>query len=197
MLRSTRRGTRQSRRPMKRMRTPRSFMSSRWRLRIALVEAHEVADLVAGARPVLGRERVDRHPVETEVETALDGVEQRFLAGGVALGALEAAALRPTGRCRPSPAPRAWGRGRVDAGHVHRRTLPPATARPGSAWRTDRSAAGSARVERWRRCAAGAAHLPSRGDRARAGRAGGDRPDGPQLSVLLGAAAQRRSCGPT
>ena len=36
-----------------------------------------------------------------ELERALDGVEQGLLAGGVALGALEARVAAPTGRCRP------------------------------------------------------------------------------------------------
>ena len=49
----------------------------------------------SGPPPVLGRERVDRHPLEADVERAFDGVEQRLLAGGVAVGALQPAPLRP------------------------------------------------------------------------------------------------------
>ena len=64
MRRMSRLGTRQSRRPTKRMRTPRSFISSRRRSEDRLVEAHEVADLVGGALPVLGREGVDGEPLD-------------------------------------------------------------------------------------------------------------------------------------
>ncbi len=61
----------------------------------ALVEVHEEAHLVERAPPVLGRERVDGEPLEADLERALDRVEQRFLAGGMALGALQAPTLRP------------------------------------------------------------------------------------------------------
>ena len=60
-----------------------------------LVEAHEEADLVDRPPPVLGGEGVDREPLDAELERALDRVEQRLLAGRVALGALEAPLLRP------------------------------------------------------------------------------------------------------
>jgi aminoglycoside phosphotransferase len=60
-----------------------------------LVEAHEVADLVGRALPVLGGEGVDGEPLDAEVERALDRVEQRLLAGGVALGALQPAFAGP------------------------------------------------------------------------------------------------------
>ena len=100
--RMSRRGTRQSRRPAKRTRTPRSFSSSRRRSRIVSVEPHEVAHLVDRAAPVLGREGVDGEPLDAELERALDRVEQGLLAGGVAVGALEAPLWSPTARCRPS-----------------------------------------------------------------------------------------------
>ena len=48
-----------------------------------LVEVHEEADLVERPAPVLGRERVDRQPLQPDVERALDGVEQRLFAGRV------------------------------------------------------------------------------------------------------------------
>ena len=76
-----------------------------------LVEPHEVAHLVGGPLPVLGGEGVDREPLDAQLERALDRVEQRLLAGGVALGALEAPTAAPTGRCRPSRRPRGWGCG--------------------------------------------------------------------------------------
>src|SRR5581483_10604503 len=43
-----------------------------------------------------GRERVDGHPLEPDLECALDGVEERLLTGRVTVGALEAPALGPT-----------------------------------------------------------------------------------------------------
>ena len=60
-----------------------------------LVEVHEEAHLVERAAPVLGRERVHGEPLEAELERALDRVEQRLLARGVPVGALEAPLLRP------------------------------------------------------------------------------------------------------
>jgi hypothetical protein len=60
-----------------------------------LVEVHEIPHLVDRSTPVLGRERVHSHPLEPDVERALDGVEQGVLAGGVALGAFQAALLGP------------------------------------------------------------------------------------------------------
>src|SRR5215203_4923253 len=61
-----------------------------------LVEVHEEAHLVDRSSPVLRGERVDRHPLEPDVEGTFDRVEQRLLAGGVSFGALEAALLGPT-----------------------------------------------------------------------------------------------------
>ncbi len=55
-----------------------------------LVEAHQVAHFVDRSPPVLGRERVHGEPVDAELERALDRVEQRLFAGGVAFGALQA-----------------------------------------------------------------------------------------------------------
>jgi hypothetical protein len=49
-----------------------------------LVEAHQVADLVTGTAPILGREGEDGEPPDPDVQGPLDGVEQRLLAGGVA-----------------------------------------------------------------------------------------------------------------
>ena len=92
---SSRLGTRQSRRPAKVMRTSRLVQLVAAIGEDALVEVHEVADLVDGTLPVLGRERVHRQPVEAELERAVDGVEQRLLAGGVAFGAGQAALGRP------------------------------------------------------------------------------------------------------
>ena len=79
MRRRIRFGTRQSRRPTKRMRTPRSCISSRRRTQDRLVEVHEEPHLVARPPPVLGGEGVDGEPAQTELERALDGVEQRLL----------------------------------------------------------------------------------------------------------------------
>src|SRR5690606_12626047 len=56
---------------------------------------HEVAHLVGGPLPVLGRERVDGEPVDAQLEAAVGGVEEGLLAGGVALGAPPPAPLRP------------------------------------------------------------------------------------------------------
>ena len=61
----------------------------------ALVEAHEVAHLLGRSAPVLRGERVHREPAQPEVERSLHGVEQRRLARGVALGALQAPSRRP------------------------------------------------------------------------------------------------------
>ena len=61
----------------------------------ALVEAHEVPDLVDGPLPVLGGEGVHGQPLDAQLERAFDGVEQRLLAGGVALGARQAPLLGP------------------------------------------------------------------------------------------------------
>src|SRR5205814_4051768 len=47
------------------------------------------------APPVLGGERVDREPVEPDVQGAVDHVEQRLLPHGVPLGPFEPALLRP------------------------------------------------------------------------------------------------------
>ncbi len=60
-----------------------------------LVEAHEESHFVDRSSPVLGGERVDRHPFEPEFERALDGIEECFLAGRVTVGALHAALLGP------------------------------------------------------------------------------------------------------
>ena len=65
------------------------------------VEAHQEADLVGRAAPVLGGERVRGDVLHAELERALDDVEQRVLARGVAGGAGQPARLAPTGRCRP------------------------------------------------------------------------------------------------
>ena len=95
MRRSTRRGTRPPRRPMNRTRTPLPWSSSRRGDEEALVEVHEEPHFVERAAPVLGGERVHRHPLEPDLERTLDRVEQGLLAGRVAVGALQAAALRP------------------------------------------------------------------------------------------------------
>ena len=60
-----------------------------------LVEVHQEAHLVERPAPVLGRERVHRQPLEPDLERALDRVEQRLFARRVAVGALQAPALRP------------------------------------------------------------------------------------------------------
>ena len=60
-----------------------------------LVEVHQESHFVDRPAPVLGRERIDGEPLDAERERAFDGVEQRFFAGLVALGALEAPLGRP------------------------------------------------------------------------------------------------------
>ena len=65
------------------------------------VEAHQEADLVRRALPVLGGERVGRDVRDAELDRARDDVEQRRLAGLVALGARQPALPWPSGRCRP------------------------------------------------------------------------------------------------
>ena len=80
---------------MNRMRTPLLVQLVAPAGQDRLVEAHEVADLVDRAAPVLGGEGVDGQPPDAELEGSLDGVEQRLLAGGVALGALQAPLLGP------------------------------------------------------------------------------------------------------
>ena len=59
------------------------------------VEVHQVQDLAGRARPVLGGERVDGQPLDADLDGALDRVPERLLAGAVALGARQAALLRP------------------------------------------------------------------------------------------------------
>ena len=61
----------------------------------ALVEPHQVADLVGRPAPVLGGEGVHGDPGDAEVEGPLHRVEQGGLTGGVALGAGQAPAGRP------------------------------------------------------------------------------------------------------
>ena len=80
---------------MKRTRTPALVEVVAPAQQQRLVEAHEEAHLVDRPAPVLGGERVDRHPAQAELERALDGVEQRLLARGVTVGALQAPPLRP------------------------------------------------------------------------------------------------------
>jgi hypothetical protein len=60
-----------------------------------LLEAHEELDLLGGAVPVLGGEGEDREPLDPQAEGAVDHVEQRLLAGGVAGGAGQAAGGGP------------------------------------------------------------------------------------------------------
>src|SRR5215471_7693832 len=60
-----------------------------------LVEVHEIPHLVDRSAPVLRRERVDRHPLEPDVESAFDGVEQGLLTGSMAFGPLQPALLGP------------------------------------------------------------------------------------------------------
>ena len=95
MRRRTRPGTRPPRRPMNRTRTPLLVQLVAARHQQALVEVHEEAHFVERPAPVLGGEREDRHPREADLERALDGVEERLLPRGVALGALQAPLLRP------------------------------------------------------------------------------------------------------
>ena len=92
---SKRRGTRQSRRPMNADAHAALVQLVTAPRQDRLVEPHEVAHLVDRPAPVLGGERVDGEPLDAELERALDGVEERLLAGGVALGALQAPLLRP------------------------------------------------------------------------------------------------------
>jgi hypothetical protein len=84
-----------------------------------LVEAHEVAHLVRRPLPVLRRERVDREPLDTQVERALHRVEQRFFTGGVAVGSLEAPPLRPAPVAVHHTGDVGGNTGVVDAGDLH------------------------------------------------------------------------------
>ena len=120
----TRPGTRPPRRPMKRTRTPSSWSSSRRRSSRLSLKLMMKRTSSSGPPPVLGREGVDGHPLEADVEPAVDGVEQGLLARGVALGALQPPPLRPPavavhdrarrGGAPPSGRPRrsaSWARG--------------------------------------------------------------------------------------
>ncbi len=59
------------------------------------------ADLLVGPAPVLGREGVDGEPLDAQLDRPFGRVQQRFLAGPVALGAGQAPSWWPTARCRP------------------------------------------------------------------------------------------------
>ncbi len=59
------------------------------------VEAHEEADLVRGALPVLGGEGVGGEVLDPQLQRALDHVEQRALTRFVALGAGQSPLLGP------------------------------------------------------------------------------------------------------
>ena len=111
------------------------------------VEAHQEAHLVRGAPPVLGGERVRRQGADAELDGAVDDVEQRRLAGLVALGPGQAALVGPPavavhhqrdvlghqlGRDRRRP--RA---GRVRRRRHHLPRAPPPVARPQPAHAAD------------------------------------------------------------
>ena len=140
MWRSTRRGTRPPRRPMKRTRTPRSLRSSRRRSSSDSLNAHEEAHLVERAAPVLGRERVHGHPLQPDLERALDGVEERLLARRVAVGALQAPPLRPAPVAVHDDRDVTRHARRIDA-LDHGRRLPIAHRRAAGARSGDRAAA--------------------------------------------------------
>ncbi len=74
---------------------PQRVSSSRRRRITCPVEAHQEADLVRRAAPVLGRERVRREGADAELDRAVDDVEQRGLAGLVAPGPGQAALVGP------------------------------------------------------------------------------------------------------
>jgi hypothetical protein len=61
-----------------------------------LVEVHEEPDLVQGPAPVLRGEGVDGEVLHADFERAFHGVEERLLALGVALGALQPLAPGPS-----------------------------------------------------------------------------------------------------
>ena len=97
------------------------------------VEAHEEADLVGPALPVLGREGVGRQVRHTGLDRPGDDVEQGGLAGLVALGARQSALVGPasvavhddrdvTGNlCRRKAwaAARRWGERRAGSSPLH------------------------------------------------------------------------------
>src|SRR5581483_6783556 len=98
----------------------------------ALVEVREEADLVERPAPVLGREGVDREVADAELQGALDGLEERLLAGLVALGALEPAPAGPAAVAVHDHRHVAGNPRRVEVGREHevRRYRPgPATGR--------------------------------------------------------------------
>lgn len=59
------------------------------------IEAHQPAHLVGGALPVLGGERIGRQVRDTQLDRAVDDIQQRRLAAGMTLGALESTLLGP------------------------------------------------------------------------------------------------------
>src|SRR3954447_10218706 len=99
------------------------------------VKAHEETHLVGWALPVLGRERVRRQPLHTDLDRTLDDVEQRVLTALVTHRAGKATLFRP-----PAVAVH-------DHRHVTRDQLARQSRRPGSArMRRRRSDCGSARA---------------------------------------------------
>src|SRR5690606_32448709 len=60
-----------------------------------LHHAHQLVDLVGGARPVLRRERIDREILDTEVDGCSDRPPQRLDTHPVANRARQATAARP------------------------------------------------------------------------------------------------------
>ena len=107
-----------------------------------LVEVHQVAHLVGRAAPVLGGEGVEGDPLDADLEGAVDHVEQRGLAGGVALGAGQAPGAGPAtvavhhaGDVDGDPGEVELGRDRVEVSPSRRRRGPgpdPSPAPPGS-----------------------------------------------------------------
>ena len=119
------------------------------------VEAHEEADLVRGAPPVLGRERVRRQVGHADLDRPGHDVEQRGLAGLVALRPGQSAGVGPTAVAVH------------DDGHVLREELG-----------RDRRGSGTARVRERRRIRAGGHRRSALGDRARRGAASAPRARG-------------------
>ena len=109
-------GTRQSRRPAKRMRTPELVqLVAPADEQVVGDDPQEETDLVGRAPPVLGREGIDGEPFDPELDRSLGRVEQRLLAGPVALGARQAPLGRPAAVAVHDAGHVAWDAVRVKA----------------------------------------------------------------------------------
>jgi len=90
-----------------------------------LVEPEQELNLVGRSSPVLGGERVHREPPDTQVVGSLENVEERLLAGGVALRAGQAPLLGPTAVAVHDACDVHGDPSGIQIGREHLRNLPP------------------------------------------------------------------------